>query len=151
MRQRRCKICNEIKSLDLFSCETGWTCAVCTNIKQQQKRLKNPEKYKKERRKYVKNYPIKSLLRNAKTRAKKKNLLFMLEKEDIIIPKFCPVLGILDRIDAKLEYVKGNVKVISWRANNLKRDATLEELKKIVNYYEAKKAIEKFDLKVEND
>ena len=40
----------------------------------------------------------------------------------------------LDRIDNTKGYIKGNVKVISWRANAIKKDATLEELKALVNY-----------------
>jgi hypothetical protein len=38
----------------------------------------------------------------------------------------------LDRIDNTKGYVPGNVWVISWRANDLKRNATLEELKLLV-------------------
>ena len=34
----------------------------------------------------------------------------------------------LDRIDSSRGYVKGNVIIISWRANRLKNNATLEEL-----------------------
>lgn len=62
---------------------------------------------------------------------------------DIAIPEFCPLLGLrlsfssdctspnqpsLDRINSALGYVKGNVQVVSLRANLLKRDATLEEM-----------------------
>jgi hypothetical protein len=38
----------------------------------------------------------------------------------------------IDRIDPSKGYVKGNVWVISWRANRLKSDATFEELEAIV-------------------
>jgi hypothetical protein len=38
----------------------------------------------------------------------------------------------LDRIDSSLGYVKGNVWVISWRANHIKTDATLDELRLLV-------------------
>jgi hypothetical protein len=31
-----------------------------------------------------------------------------------------------------LGYVRGNVEVISWRANSLKRDGTLDEMEKLV-------------------
>ena len=89
------------------------------------------------------------LLRSAKARAKKKGLEFNLELADIVLPEFCPVLGIklkrtssstdaspsIDRIDNALGYVKGNVIIISLRANRIKRDATLEELKKLYNFY----------------
>ena len=85
----------------------------------------------------------------AKGRAKKLGLEFNLTIEDIIIPEFCPVLGIklkqsfgnlsdaspsLDRIVPELGYVKGNVKVISNRANTIKNNATLSELEKIAEY-----------------
>jgi hypothetical protein len=70
---------------------------------------------------------------------------FALDLEDIVIPTHCPVLGIkldtrqingydrdnspsLDRIFPDQGYVKGNVKIISWRANSLKKNATPQEL-----------------------
>ena len=68
---------------------------------------------------------------------------------DIFIPEACPLLGIeitknivgqpthnspsLDRIDNRLGYVKGNVWVISHRANTLKSNASLEELERLVS------------------
>lgn len=92
-----------------------------------------------------------SMLNEAKKRAKKKELPFDLTKEDIVIPEFCPVLGIplvvgvgkqspnspsLDRKINELGYVVGNVEVISLKANTLKSDATIEELKAVVKYME---------------
>ena len=74
----------------------------------------------------------------AKYRAKQKGLDFNITKEDIVIPDTCPLLGTpmespsLDRIDSTKGYVKGNVWVISNRANTLKNDATLTELKTLV-------------------
>lgn len=100
-------------------------------------RIKNPEKY---------------ILQSAKSRAKARYLEFNITLEDIVIPSHCPVLGIpiiiqagkgasynspsLDRIDNRFGYVKGNVQVISWRANNLKSDGSLEEFKKLVEFLE---------------
>lgn len=91
----------------------------------------------------------------AKTRAAKRNLAFDLDwRADIVIPSHCPVLGIpllygkgkpthnsptIDRIDNKKGYVKSNIIVVSYRANTLKRDGTLDELKKILNFYTALK------------
>ena len=74
----------------------------------------------------------------AKYRAKQKGLDFNITKEDIIIPDTCPLLGTpmespsLDRIDSTKGYIKGNVWVISNRANTLKNDATLTELETLV-------------------
>lgn len=91
---------------------------------------------------------------NLKKRAKLKGFDFNLELEDIPqIPKFCPILGIpivinegshqptdnspsVDRIDSKKGYIKGNVRIISNRANRIKADATIEELKKVLEDYE---------------
>ena len=68
----------------------------------------------------------------------------------------CPVLGLqlnvpmkesrgrgsndtahLDRIDPRGGYVKGNVVWLSGRANRIKYDATLEELKSLVSWMES--------------
>lgn len=93
--------------------------------------------------------PVPWMLSACKARAKKSKLEFNLDKEDIFIPKLCPVLGIelimakgkmnhnsptLDRINNKLGYIKGNVRVISWRANSLKSDATINEVELILDY-----------------
>lgn len=73
---------------------------------------------------------------------------FTIETSDIVIPKTCPILGIplqprgdnkdfspsLDKVIPARGYVAGNVAVISNRANRIKSDATLEELKSIVAY-----------------
>ena len=85
------------------------------------------------------------MLARIKSRAKKLGIPFNITEEDINIPEVCPVLGVrlerqkgngkhcnytpsLDRIVPALGYIKGNVRVISNRANLLKSNATLEEL-----------------------
>jgi len=95
----------------------------------------------------------KNLWRKAKYRAKSKNLEFNISLEDIIVPENCPVLDTklevsnikrtgnspsLDRIDNSKGYVKGNVIVISFRANRIKSDASIDELEKIANFYKGK-------------
>ena len=92
------------------------------------------------------------MLARAKSRAKKNNLAFNIELDDIVIPERCPLLGIkiestevrnspnnpsLDKIIPEKGYIKGNVWVISNRANTLKNDATLTELKTLVENLEA--------------
>jgi hypothetical protein len=91
------------------------------------------------------------MLARAKSRAKKNNLAFNIELDDIVIPERCPLLGIkiesteeknspnnpsLDKIIPEKGYTKGNVWVISNRANTLKNDATLSELKLLVERLE---------------
>lgn len=85
------------------------------------------------------------LLNACEVRAKKKGLDFNITIEDIVIPAICPRLKIplfsrsgksgggpnspsVDRVDPSKGYIKGNVQVISWRANELKSNATVEEI-----------------------
>lgn len=103
----------------------------------------HPERYTKYRRDTHRRHPGTRLLMLAKYRAKKNGLDFDITKEDFSVPEFCPILEIpifvcergfsdnsptIDRIDNSRGYVKGNVRVISWRANRLKCDATPAEL-----------------------
>ena len=82
------------------------------------------------------------LYKYAKHRAKKKGRTFTIVLADIVIPATCPVLGIamdqpsLDRMDSSKGYEPGNVRVISFRANVLKNNATVEELRNVLNYVE---------------
>ena len=102
--------------------------------------------------KYANNLPL-VLLRAAKNRAKIKKLEFSITLTDIQIPNICPVLGItifykqtgsqpnpnspsIDRIDNSKGYTSDNIIVISRRANVLKNDATMDELRKIISFYD---------------
>lgn len=96
-----------------------------------------------------------TLWKYAKRSAKARGLEFSIDVSDIVIPATCPVLGIpiekpapsqgkrpagkasLDRKDNSLGYVKGNIFVVSWRANRLKCDGTIDEFKKIIGYMSA--------------
>ena len=93
--------------------------------------------------------PKRSYVLAAKNRAKRQGVPFNLTEDDIIFPDFCPILGIplkstaggrtpntpsIDRIIPEKGYVKGNIEIISWRANRLKNDATLEELHLLGEY-----------------
>lgn len=116
-------------------------------------RLLNPEKAKEQdQRSYAKTRQhnrVSRLLAGAKERAKQKGLEFNITHGDITIPEFCPVLPHirlergngrtrpeLDRKDNSKGYVKGNVFVISGRANRLKADASIEEMRAILAYCE---------------
>ena len=127
---------------------------------------KNKEKIREKRKFYKNNYKIlkkdkidqtnkeyrmklktiyreRFLLNTARCRAKRKGIPFGIEVKDIIIPEFCPILGIklqvawgkvqanspsLDKIIPKLGYVKGNIQVISYKANAMKNSASIQEL-----------------------
>ena len=78
------------------------------------------------------------------------NIPFDITPEDIFIPQYCPVLGIklqigngdsdnspsLDRIVPVSGYVRNNIQVISTRANRIKNDATLVELRCVLHWLE---------------
>lgn len=96
---------------------------------------------------------FKLLWSQLKNSAKQRNIPFELKPtdiDDIGIPITCPILEIpihfhrqkvqddsisFDRIDSTKGYTADNLLVISYRANRLKSDATLDELNKIANFY----------------
>jgi hypothetical protein len=82
----------------------------------------------------------------ARNRAREQGVPFDITADDISIPERCPLLGIpivrgegklhanspsLDRLRPELGYVRGNVVVVSYRANAIKHDATPDELEMI--------------------
>lgn len=92
------------------------------------------------------------MIQNARVRARIAGVPFTITANDIVIPTNCPILGIplfqakgkrgggdnspsLDRIKPELGYVPGNIIVISNRANRLKSDASIEELRSIASFY----------------
>jgi hypothetical protein len=126
----------------------------------------DPEGVKEHRRKYaqehsedIKNYKKryretniqKVLLYSAKRRSIRKAVPFSLKEEDIIVPKRCPMLGIelvfgegtaqanspsIDEITPGIGYVPGNVQVISTKANSMKNNATVDELRMFADWIE---------------
>ena len=101
-------------------------------VKQYEYRINNPEWY---------------MHYKARRRARDNNIEFNIEVSDVVMPKKCPVFSqyelkkeisnisgpkpwspSLDRIDNTKGYVKGNVQVISNKANTMKGNATPEEL-----------------------
>lgn len=90
-----------------------------------------------------------SKMLNHKKVAKNLKLEYLQKLE---LPDACPVLGIkldyslnkgsradnspsIDQIIAGNGYELGNTMVISWRANRIKNDSTVEELKKLSGFY----------------
>lgn len=94
------------------------------------------------------NNRIKAWLNGIRKRSRARSLDFNLVAEELVIPEVCPVLGIplhfgkshhpnlpsIDRFDNTKGYTKENTRIISYRANKLKNDATLEEMESVVKY-----------------
>ena len=111
-------------------------------------REKNRDKLRLYGYEYSQKNPQKILLLSAKHRSTKKGVTCTIIEEDIHIPAVCPVLGIpiekmfnadgkrgaypnspsLDRIDNLKGYEKGNIQVISSKANSMKNSASPKEL-----------------------
>lgn len=157
-----CKICKQFKNKDLCFYKTKNTKngaeGTCKNCKGESGAKRRKERYNTDfvyrenikEKSRIKNRTNRSytMWRDARYRAKKYNLPFDIEVDDIIIPELCPILNIkldlstknknyspsLDKINPKLGYIKSNIRVISFRANRLKSDLTINEIKKLYEY-----------------
>ena len=173
--EKMCSRCRIIKPLVEFVVnrdkKDGHTsgCKACATIKRARVKLEEPDKHQKMielrhrwgkdnpercdflRTRWQSQNPIKYIYNATKSRTKRSGIPFDLKLEDIVVPEFCPVLGIplewqigkggrtdnspsLDRMEPELGYTKGNVQVISMRANRIKNDGTIEEHEKIIRY-----------------
>lgn len=107
------------------------------------------EEAKDERQKWRDDNKDKLYFLSLKSRAKKKGLDFNLDEQDVLGVTSCPVLGFplvrsvgkpswnspsLDRIDNTKGYIKGNVQIMSYLANSMKRDANDEQLIAFANW-----------------
>lgn len=95
------------------------------------------------------NYPA-IILSRIRVRARKHNIPFDLTVDDIILPSVCPVLGVqlkrnyggtahpnsysVDRLNPVLGYTKGNIMIMSYKANCMKSNATPSELLKFAQW-----------------
>lgn len=99
--------------------------------------------------------PAAVLYRGVKARANTRGIEFTITQSDVVIPESCPCCSrsirpatgefkkgarpdspSVDRLDNDRGYVPGNVAVICWRCNELKRDASIEELRTILVWME---------------
>jgi hypothetical protein len=87
---------------------------------------------------------------NAKSRAKKLGIAFSIEMHDVVIPDFCPALGVpmaiamgrsqmdfspsLDRLIPSLGYVRGNIAVISSLANRIKNNGSVAQVRAVADW-----------------
>ena len=135
-----------------LKCDCG---KICEKTTSDLKKTKDPIKHcsiqcplidrKNKKKKHGKSGTIEyHMWKGSQNRAKTTNIPFNLNYSDIIVPKICPILEIplfrgnkkhtpnsptLDRLIPELGYVKNNVRVISYKANVMKSDATIDEIK----------------------
>ena len=167
-----CSGCNTPKYIKSFNPRSSGyhnkQCNSCRRKGEREKKRLWMEKYRQDYREYTnrtareshekarRTNPERFLLYSVQQRAKQKSIPCTLMLEDIVIPKYCPVLGIelrvnhdggqatdnspsVDRIKPELGYVKGNVAIISKRANTIKSFGTIEEHQKVIDYMEKNK------------
>lgn len=148
---KECEVCKELKQSKKFRLRNESKihsrrpyCLTCEKTKHHNVYSKNKQEHLKKAITYRENNWGMKMLNQARYSAKRKNLPFNLDENDIVIPTHCKYLNILltqnlgsgvvwsntslDRIDSSLGYVKGNVEVISRKANTMKNMATAEEL-----------------------
>lgn len=134
---RGCTKCNKVKPLSAFhkhkECYLGVNsvCKVCREPLSKTQYQSTSIEYK--------------LWTRAMSRAKRRGREFNIDISDIVVPERCPILNrplipntedapSLDRIDSTKGYIKGNVRVISKRANALKNNFNYEELRNVLMY-----------------
>ena len=94
-------------------------------------------------------WAVKKLVADARRRAASRGLVFDLSPAELEMPNVCPLLGIpliyqadqrrvansasIDRKDSSRGYVRDNCWIISWRANQIKSDATPQELRQLAD------------------
>lgn len=176
-----CPVCQKdlpyYKFLPAKKTPTGrmWCCKECLDSKPNISSNNFRKTYDKEFRDRIYKQKRESRIRNyrhyiwnqCRNRARRKGIEFNLTESDIVVPKICPILEIpleygvksnydsspsIDRIDNTKGYIKGNVWIISEKANKMKNSATLKELqtfcKNILRYspsYAEKEGIESRD------
>lgn len=159
---KTCTKCGESKPRDEFYKRSGGRllhsqCKVCMKsrndpVYQKEYHAEYRDRLKEEMRFHTalgKSLIANQLWRGAKRRAEEKGLEFTITEQDIHVPDVCPILGIplkvgdgvvhdesptLDRISSDKGYVPGNIHVISHRANRVKSNATVDDLKKVFEW-----------------
>ncbi len=124
-------------------------CRVCSQKRSQNERRKVGHAAAEKAHRRARPHSV--LVREAKIRATARSLPFDLNSRDLVVPTHCPALGIplsvgdgklhdgsptLDRLRPELGYVRGNVNVISHRANRIKNNATPAELRAVAAWLE---------------
>lgn len=153
---KTCRACGETKPFSQIVRDTRTTdgyaniCLTCNRLRGKQYR--NLGLQSASRRANPVATQLNAMISNSRVRARDKGLDHNLDLQYLrsIAPTHCPYLGTelrwealsghgrpfpnspsLDRIDSSRGYVKGNVAIVSYRANSIKNDATEQELFRI--------------------
>jgi hypothetical protein len=130
-----CKCCNNVTPIiEMVKSKQnkdgiGSYCLKCMKVKSLEQRKKNP---------------LRTMISNTKSSAKKRNIYFNLTEEDLVIPEYCKYLEIkltinageglidsaatIDRIDNNKGYTKDNIQIISHKANIIKNNLSINDL-----------------------
>jgi hypothetical protein len=142
MRMSYCPRCTKDKPRSDFHKDKGTDpnadglqsyCKQCTNEYAKDRRLSQINKL---------------LVWGSRSRAKDKGVEHTITDEDVVVPNYCPALGVkleaagpqsdsspsLDRVDPTKGYVPGNVVVISKLANRIKTNATADQIEKVAKW-----------------
>lgn len=145
---KKCTKCSELKeNFGKHKHTADGLASWCRDCKNVQSNKKKDEKM------LTKLGHVTRILSQRKTEAKKQNVVFEIDKEYAlsIAGDICPVLGMplswcerkgkatdnspsLDKFDPKLGYVPGNVAWISFLANTIKSNATVEQIESVANW-----------------
>lgn len=153
---KSCTKCKQVKPLTEFHRSPNsrdgrvWKCNLCACELTRIWRKKNHAYAISSKRKARRQKPKEHMLWRAQNHARIIGVACTITLKDLEIPDFCPVLNVrlnplpksgkaqpnsasIDRIDSTKGYIPGNVWVISLRANQIKRDATWQELEALAN------------------
>lgn len=152
-----CSKCKVNKTLESFSKSArhkdglNGVCKECRSKGNREHWAKHSSRMTAKQRERHHEDPARNIFYQCKARAKKQGLPFNISKEDIVVPEKCPVLNIplivskgrlsdnspsIDKKIPSLGYVKGNISIISFKANRIKTNATLADLKEVVKWME---------------
>lgn len=159
---KACSKCGEMKPLSEFSKQTSAKdgrqseCKECA--RKYSREYHRSGRLAAVRRANPASCQLSDMVKGSRKRAKEKNLAHNIDVKylrSLGLPSHCPYLGIklrwkvqcglgvkggafpespsIDRIDSSKGYVKGNVIIVSHRANSIKNDANEQELYKIAH------------------
>lgn len=163
MKKKMCICCRKNKPISEYHKENDkkdGLCCYCKeckfikfNANRKIYRENNKERLREVQKNYYDNNKEKELYRSARYRAAKQGIKFNITVKDVlkVMTDVCPVFGVkliknnhsrkirsdspsIDRIDPNKGYVKGNICIISYRANQIKSNGTIEEHEKVIEY-----------------